>query len=188
MQFYDDRSFYDQYFAYGHEFGTTHVIRCDGESSAYEIAIDESPTIEPDEVPEAYGFYFRQAKHWSAPDNGEPWYICSDNEKHGQIISASVLKCNGDRRCLGDWVEVEEHRPIDGFWRFIPQFPTKKAAIAFAMDYIRMHGLELIEGYQYQSNSSGTGIVNTGHYEWLRKADADEIAAFKQAIPDESDE
>lgn len=27
---------------------------------------------------------------------------------------------------------------------------------------------ELEEGYQYQSNASGTGIVNAGHYEWSR--------------------
>ena len=28
----------------------------------------------------------------------------------------------------------------------------------------------------------------SGNNEWLRKADADEIAAFKQAIPDESED
>jgi hypothetical protein len=32
---------------------------------------------------------------------------------------------------------------------------------------------ELIEGYQYQSNSSGTGIVSVPDYAWLREADAD---------------
>jgi hypothetical protein len=186
MQFYDDGSFYDQYFAYGHEFGTSLVIRCDNESDAYDIAIDESPTIEPDEIPEAYGFYFMQAKHWSAPDNGEPWYICSDNDDHGEMVSESVLKCTGDRRCI--WDQNGDYVEIDGLRKCFPEFPTKEAAIAFAMDYIRKHELDLIEGYQYQSNSSGTGIVNTGHYEWLREADADEIAAFKQAIPDESDE
>ena len=187
MQFYDDGSFYDQYWVYGNECGTSLVIRCDGECSAYEIAIDESPTIEPDEIPEAYGFYFMQAKSCFAPDNGEPWYICIDNDgctlPGGEcLVSESVLKCTGDRRCLGDYVE------IDGFWKFFLEFPTKEAAIASAMDYIRKHPLELIEGYQYQSNFSGTGIVDVGHYEWLREANAEEIAAFKQAIPDESDE
>ena len=28
---------------------------------------------------------------------------------------------------------------------------------------------ELQEGYQYQSNASGTGIVETGYYEWLQE-------------------
>ena len=186
MQFYDDGSFRDQYWVYGNECGTSLVIRCDGECSAYDIAIDESPTIEPDEIPEAYGFYFMQAKSCFAPDNGEPWYILCDTNFHGkeigEIVSESVLKCTGDRRCLGDYVE------IDGFWKFFLEFPTKEAAIASAMDYINKHPLELIEGYQYQSNSSETGIVNVGHYEWLREANADEIAAFKQAIPDESED
>jgi hypothetical protein len=181
MRFYDDGSFYDQYFAYGHEFGTTHVIRCDNESDAYYIAIDESPTIEWEEIPEAYGFYFMQAKSCFAPDNGEPWHILCDTNFHGRdsqwldnhkarMVSESVLKCTGDRLCIGE------------------PFATKKEAIEFALEFIREHELDLIEGYQYQSNSTGTGIVDEGHYCWLREANADEIVAFKQAIPDESDE
>lgn len=169
MKFYDDGSFYSAYFAYGHEFGTSLVIRTNNESNAYEIAIDESRTIEPDEVPEAYGFYFMQAKSCFAPDKGEPWYICSDTE-FGQMVSEAVLKCTGDRKCIGD------------------TFATREDALQFALEFIQEHECELIEGYQYQSNSSGTGIVNVGHYEWLRAANDEEIAAFKQAIPDESDE
>ncbi len=29
---------------------------------------------------------------------------------------------------------------------------------------------ELIEGYEYQSNATGSGIVDVGHYAWLREA------------------
>lgn len=29
------------------------------------------------------------------------------------------------------------------------------------------HDLELTEGYQFQSNSTGTGIVFSGYYDWL---------------------
>ena len=174
MKFYDDGSFYDQYWVYGNECGTSLVIRCDGECSAYEIAIDESPTIEPDEIPEAYGFYFMQAKSCFAPDNGEQWYILCDTNFHGkeigEMVSQSVLKCQDDRRCIGG------------------EFATKEEAIEFALEFIQEHECELIEGYQYQSNSSGTGIVNEGHYCWLREANADEIAAFKLAIPDESED
>jgi hypothetical protein len=188
MKFYDNGSFYDSYFAYGHEFGTSLVIRCEGECSAYGIAIDESPTIEPDEIPEAYGFYFMQAKSCFAPDNGEPWYVLvesySDFRGESGMVSESVLKCTGNRRCLGEFVLSES-----GIWEFHPKsFPTKAEAIAYAMETIQRHELDLVEGYQHQSNSSGTGIVNVGHYEWLREADSEEIAAFKQAIPDESDE
>jgi len=170
MKFYDDGSFYDQFFDYGHEFGTMLVIRTDDESTAYDIAIDESTTIEPDEVPEAYGFYLMQAKSCFAPDNGEPWYICSDVENHGETVSETILKCRGDRQCIGG------------------EFDSRGAAIDFALRYIRDHDINLIEGYRYQDNSTGTGIVNTGHYEWIRVANANEIAAFKQAIPDEIDE
>lgn len=174
MRFYDDGSFYDKYFAYGHEFGTSMVIRTDDESTAYEIALDESATVEHDELPEAYGFYLMQAKSCFAPDNGEPWYVLCDRNFHddpiGHMVSEKVLKCTGDRLCTGD------------------SFESKSDAIEFALDFIREHGLDLIEGYQYQSNSTGTGIVNECHYCWIREADADEIAAFKQAIPDEVDE
>ncbi len=34
---------------------------------------------------------------------------------------------------------------------------------------------DLSEGYQYQSNSSGTGIVNVGYYEWYREAEASDF-------------
>jgi hypothetical protein len=170
MRFYDDGSFYDQFFAYGHEFGTSLVIRCHSLEQAYDIAIDESNTIEPDEVPEAYGFYLMQAKHWNAPDNGEKWYICSDVDNHGETVSETILECRGDRQCIGD------------------AFDSRGAAIDFALQYIRDNDINLIEGYRYQDNSTGTGIVNTGHYEWIRLANDEEIAAFKQAIPDEVDE
>jgi hypothetical protein len=183
MRFYDDGSFYDQFFAYGHEFGTVLVIRTDDESTAYDIAIDESPTIASDEVHEAYGFYLMQAKSCFAPDNGEKWYICSDTE-FGQMVSESVLKCRGDRQCIGEYVETEPY----GIFEFRPEFDTREDAIKFVNEFIRENGLDLIEGYQYQSNFTGTGIVNVGHYVWIRVANDEEIAAFKQAIPDEVDE
>jgi hypothetical protein len=34
---------------------------------------------------------------------------------------------------------------------------------------------ELIEGYEYQSNASGTGIVDVGHYAWMREVEASDI-------------
>jgi|HubBroStandDraft_2_1064218.scaffolds.fasta_scaffold82564_3 hypothetical protein len=34
---------------------------------------------------------------------------------------------------------------------------------------------DLIEGYEYQSNASGTGIVNVGQYAWMNEADLSEV-------------
>lgn len=43
-----------------------------------------------------------------------------------------------------------------------------------------------IEGYQYQSNATGTGIVNVGHYEWLRPIGTDDVLVIVST--DEDDE
>lgn len=43
---------------------------------------------------------------------------------------------------------------------------------------------ELVEGYEMQSNCSGTGIVNVGHYAWMREAGLDEI----EVLPREESE
>lgn len=39
---------------------------------------------------------------------------------------------------------------------------------------------ELVEGYEYQSNFKGTGIVNVGHYAWMNEADLDEIEIVRK--------
>jgi hypothetical protein len=44
----------------------------------------------------------------------------------------------------------------------------------------------LIEGYTYQSNASGTGIVDEGHYSWLNKADLSQVEVTFPA--DDTDE
>jgi hypothetical protein len=41
--------------------------------------------------------------------------------------------------------------------------------------HLREHP-DLIEGYEYQSNSTGTGIVDMGHYAWMNEADLSEIS------------
>jgi len=37
---------------------------------------------------------------------------------------------------------------------------------------------ELVEGYEYQSNSSGTGIVSVSHYVWLRELVREDLGCF----------
>jgi len=39
---------------------------------------------------------------------------------------------------------------------------------------------ELIEGYEMQSNFSGTGIVNVGHYSWMHEADLDKVVLVRK--------
>ena len=111
---YDDC--WGQLWLFGCEHGVTHVIRTRTFEQAWEIAIDESPTIsdELSDIAEAYGYYGPDCLN----DAGESW--------HDAV--------RGAKNC--------------------ENFP------------------ELIEGYEYQSNMSGTGIVDVGHYAWLREAEA----------------
>jgi hypothetical protein len=44
---------------------------------------------------------------------------------------------------------------------------------------------ELVEGYEMQSNCSGTGIVDVGHYAWLREMDRDDKATLRLVIRDD---
>ena len=84
----------------GNESGPTRIIRALSFDVAWEIMVDGMATIEPAELPEAYGFD-SQAELDAAVESGE-------------------------------WPD-------------------------------------LIEGYEFQSNASGTGIVDVGHYAWLRE-------------------
>jgi hypothetical protein len=79
------------------------IIRAQDWHSAYEIAIDESPTVPVEELHEAYGFETRE-----------------------EMEKADKLAQGG----LAEWPDLQE-------------------------------------GYQYQSNASGTGVVFSGYYEWL---------------------
>jgi len=39
---------------------------------------------------------------------------------------------------------------------------------------------ELIEGYEMQSNCSGTGIVDVGHYAWMNEADLSKVEVTRK--------
>ena len=98
---------------YGHEYGPTIIVRAMSFEAAYEIAIDESLTIAPSEVPEAYGF--------------------DTQEELSAVVEAG-------------------------------EYP------------------DLLEGYQYQSNATGTGIVEVGHYEWCEELTPESIERFSLKI------
>jgi hypothetical protein len=44
---------------------------------------------------------------------------------------------------------------------------------------------ELIEGYEYQSNASGTGIVDVGHYAWMNEADLAKVEVSRKGDSNE---
>jgi len=114
---------------FGQEYGPTMVIRARSFETAWEIAVDESPTIEPEDVPEAHGY---------------------------------------DGWCSGGYKRVMEV--------YSPE--TAKERFEFAVRAAQEEGSEhpdLLEGYEYQSNSSGTGIADVGHYVWLRELTADDL-------------
>lgn len=146
--------------AFGHEYGYSHLVHCQHEGDGYDAHIDESPTIDENEVHEAYGLYLMQACQWNERESNAPWYVLLNTNFHkgiGTIVLADVLKCTGDRETIGGC------------------FDTKEAAIEFALEYARENEFELIEGYEYQFNSSGTGIVNTGHYGHYRQVSWNEL-------------
>ena len=136
VKFYNDTCGLDEkFYLCGREFGAEMIVHCyGGESSAYEIWIDELPTIEPDEVHEAYNAFDKLLEYMQSKGY-------ENNEK---------LRGFCNRWCTF-YFEVDTKRE-DAWDRW-----------------------ELDESYQLQSNSTGTGIVNVGHYEWMREIGPDEV-------------
>jgi hypothetical protein len=44
---------------------------------------------------------------------------------------------------------------------------------------------EVIEGYECQSNASGTGIVDVGHYAWMNEADLSKVEIVRKVADSE---
>ena len=141
-----------QCYVFRSTYGVECIVCANGESDAWEVMVDEACTVSPEEVHEAYGLYLMQAKSCFAPDNGEPWFVLLDNDPKGigSIVSESTLKCTGDRLTTGH------------------VFNSKAEALTHALEFIQENEVELIEGYEYQSNSTGTGIVSIDHNMTMR--------------------
>lgn len=105
----------------GFEYGPTMIIRASSFEAAWEIWVDESQTIDEDDVPEAYGFY--------------------DDNAALKLRQAGELADAGE----GDYPELQE-------------------------------------GYYHQSNANGTGIVNVGHYAWLRELDRNDLDDIRLVV------
>lgn len=126
-----------QLWAYGHEYGYSHLVHCQHEGDGYSAHIDESPTIDESEVHEAYDSHEKLSK-----------YLISKGHEDNQELNLFCLR----------WAET--------FFRIA----TRDANYTGAWD-----NWNLSEGYEYQSNSSGTGIVNTGHYGHYRQVSWNEL-------------
>lgn len=118
------------WYVFGHEYGATHVIRARGESSAYEIWVDEQLTIAPDEVHEAYGAFDKLVK----------WLVARGHEETSTLRGFA-------NRYASLFFTMSIAKGADNVWDEWP----------------------LLEGYEMQSNSTDTGIVNVGHYAWYHE-------------------
>lgn len=144
-----------RFYVAGHEFGPTHLIHVeayhgDGYQSAWEEWIDESPTIEEDELVEAYGLdgeSFIDQAHAKARGDNPPYGTPGWDEAMKKIRGHAklLLKQAGDRAQEG-----------------LGEYP------------------DLIEGYEHQSNSSGTGVVSVGHYAWMNEADLEDVEIVRK--------
>lgn len=108
------------------------VIRARTWEEAYEIARDEVMTrVDEADLVEAYGMYIME--------DGERHYVCPDFDTdvaHFQDFECRIPK----RRVLAD-------------------FATEAEARAFALEFAEKAELTIAEGYEYQPNATGTGIV-----------------------------
>lgn len=133
-----------RWFVLGHEYGPTMLVRAQNESSAYEIWVDESATIDAGDVHEAYGAFDK---------------LLDAMESRGHEDDCAL------REFCGRWDE----------WYF--EMSTSAGNLADVWD-----SWPLLEGYEYQSNSSGTGIVDVGHYAWMKPLEGSGYTAIFSGV------
>lgn len=130
------------FFVVGNEFGATHLIHASSYEDAWDAWLDEQPTIAEDGLIEAYS---------------------PGNEK-GSFLDEAIDVYPG--RSEGRWTEED--------WTKI-RASAKAALDAMASAASGPQGSgeypELVEGYEFQSNTSGTGVVDVGHYTTINEAD-----------------
>lgn len=152
VKFYDDAGLrsndVEGLFVCGFEFGPSMLIHARSFEAAWEIWVNESPTIPESELPEAYGIEDDYRARFEEDDPCPRWGDPTWDAWHVRFHAACVARL----RELGD-------KAHDG----IGEYP------------------ELIEGYEYQSNSSGTGIVSMGHYAWMNEIEPKDIRAERKS-------
>jgi hypothetical protein len=77
---------------------------------------------------------------------------------------------------------TSEHEARDAWWtQFRAACVERLKTLSDAARETGNDYPELIEGYEYQSNSSGTGIVAVGHYAWMREIDPSDVRFVRKA-------
>jgi len=110
------------------------VVRAQSFESAYEICQDEIMSRVPEEdLLDAYGLYVLEHKGF--------YYLCPDFD---------TLNDYGWYETFGGLIPTR--------W-VIDRFVTREGTEFEGRRLIAKHELDLVEGYEYQSNATGTGIV-----------------------------
>lgn len=188
VEIIDDYGTDGKWFVFGFEYGPTALIRARTLGDAYEAFIDEQPTISEDDLYAAYGI-IDELKELPAFE----WTPQDEQFERTNAISQALLDIwhSYTANRLGNNLDTDEWYAVLSAYSFTiqPHFGSSQKTsydtilrhdeIEQLASYLASrpeHGWDLIEGYEYQSSASGTGIVSTGHYLWYRDCtDTDDI-------------
>lgn len=114
---------------------------------------------------------------WSA------WIDESETIPESELIEA--YQVDGDTpedMARKEIATAEENEGRDVPRYFSPEFDAHCERVkARAIEILKSRDdWDLVEGYEYQSNSSGTGIVSLGHCAWMNEADLDDIEIVRK--------
>jgi hypothetical protein len=137
-----------EFFVAGHEFGPRCIIpRC---------------LIHADGFGAAHGAWIDEQPTIPEDELIEAYGIVDDDE-----LLAEYEKANGP--CPEYWRGEAWKAWHDGY-----KAACRKRLQELGED--RDNPPELIEGYEYQDNASGTGIVDVGHYSWMNEIDPADVS------------
>ena len=137
VQFLDASTGDDKLYVVYNGFGCTHLIKARSFTDAWDEWLDNEPTIPERRVFEAYGF----------PTEELYDRFCDELSEVGlESAYAWVESFNANLNDEDSWKKIE----------------LNTGRITVPDDYPK-----LIEGYELQPNSSGTGIVDVGHYTYM---------------------
>lgn len=130
LKTYDDS--WGPLWIYSEVYGPMGVVRAQSFESAYRICQDEIMTrVSKEDLLDVYGLYVLEHKgfYYLCPDFDPSW---GWHETFGGLIPGRLV--------LG-------------------RFVTREGAEEAGRAYISEHELDLVEGYEYQPNATGTGII-----------------------------
>jgi len=132
LEIYDDT--WGSLWVYSEVYGPMGIVRAQSFESAYEICQDEIMSRVPEEdLLDAYGLYVLKHK--------DSFYLCPDFD---------TLNEYGWRETFSGLIPARH---------VLSEFATRQGAEVEGRRLIVKHELDLIEGYEYQPNATGTGIV-----------------------------